>query len=100
MNPNACSHPAIMYGQWEGWDGTPLDKVPMFYTGITEATGDLLTSMSDEVVELGKIIAERSGADMSQVIRTSPWQYAFGSACLLLDRPSVELIIARKPFII
>lgn len=67
MNPNACSHPAIMYGQWVGWDGTPLDQPPMFYTGVTEETGELLTKMSDEVVHLGKVIAEKSGADMSQV---------------------------------
>ena len=40
---------------------------PMFYTGVTEETGELLTKMSDEVVHLGKVIAEKSGADMSQV---------------------------------
>ena len=56
-----------MYGQWVGWDGTPLDQPPMFYTGVTEETGELLTKMSDEVVHLGKVIAEKSGADMSQV---------------------------------
>lgn len=67
MNPNACSHPAIMYGQWVGWNGTPLDQPPMFYTGVTEETGELLTKMSEEVVHLGKVIAEKSGADMSQV---------------------------------
>lgn len=73
MNPNACSHPAIMYGQWVGWDGTPLDQPPMFYTGVTEETGELLTKMSEEVVHLGKVIAEKSGADMSQVIPMLEW---------------------------
>lgn len=73
MNPNACSHPAIMYGQWVGWDGTPLDQPPMFYTGVTEETGELLTKMSDEVVHLGKVIAEKSGADMSQVVPMLEW---------------------------
>ena len=67
MNPNACGHPSIMYGQWEGWDGNPVEQVPMFYTGVSEETGELYTRMSDECVQLGKVISEKTGADMSQV---------------------------------
>lgn len=73
MNPNACSHPAIVYGEWVGWDGIPLDQAPMFYTGVTEETGELLTKMSEEVVQLGKVIADKSGADMSQVESKDNW---------------------------
>ena len=39
----------------------------MFYTGVSEETGELYTRMSDECVQLGKVIAEKTGADMSQV---------------------------------
>lgn len=67
MNPNACGHPAIVYGEWEGWDGTPVEQVPMFYTGVSEETAELYTRMSDECVQVGKVISEKTGADMSQV---------------------------------
>ena len=39
----------------------------MFYTGVSEETGELYTRMSDECVQLGKLITEKTGADMSQV---------------------------------
>ena len=39
----------------------------MFYTGVSDETGELLTIMSDECVQLGKVISEKTGADMSQV---------------------------------
>ena len=67
MNPNACGHPSILYGQWQEWDGNPVEQVPMFYTGVSEETGELYTRMSDECVQLGKVISEETGADMSQV---------------------------------
>ena len=39
----------------------------MFYTGVSEETGELYTRMSDECVQLGKVISEKTGADMAQV---------------------------------
>ena len=39
----------------------------MFYTGLSEETGELFTRMSDECVQLGKVISEKTGADISQV---------------------------------
>ena len=64
---NAYLHFPILYGQWEGWDGKPLDQPPLFYFGITESTADLISSMCDEVLETAKFITEKSGADMSEV---------------------------------
>ena len=69
MNPNACGHPSFMYGQWDGWDGKPVEEVPMFYTGVSEETAELYVKMSDECVQMGKVITEKTQADMSQVCR-------------------------------
>jgi len=67
MSVNAYLHTSIMYGQWEGWDGTPLDQPPLFYNGLTESAANLLSSMCDEIVTTAKKIEEKSGADMSRV---------------------------------
>ena len=56
-----------MYGQWEGWDGTPVDQPPLFYNGQTESAANLLSSMSDKIVNVAKIIQEQSGAELSSV---------------------------------
>jgi len=56
-----------MYGPWEGWDGTPVDQPPLFYNGLTESAANLLSSMSDKIVNVAKIIQEKSGAELSSV---------------------------------
>ena len=67
MCTDAYLHPSILYGQWEGWDGKPLDQPPLFYNGLTEAAANLLSSVSDEVVKTAKVVEEKSGTDMSNV---------------------------------
>ena len=68
MNPNAYAHPSIMCAQWEGWDGTPVPEPPLFYTGLSELAADILSNASDEVLQLSKVVNEKSGVDTSQVI--------------------------------
>ena len=67
MSVNAYLNPSIVYGQWEGWDGNPLDQPPLFYNGLTESAANLLSSVSNEVVKLAKDIELKTGADMSRV---------------------------------
>ena len=67
MSVNAYLHTSITYGQWEGWDGTPLDQPPLFYNGLTESAANLLSSICDEIVNTAKIIEQKSRADMSRV---------------------------------
>ena len=67
MSVNAYLHTSIMYGQWEGWDGIPLDQPPLFYNGLTESAANLLSSMCDEIVNTAKKIEQKSGVDMSKV---------------------------------
>ena len=67
MNPNAYAHPSIMCAQWEGWDGMPVSEPPLFYTGLSELAADILSSASDEVLKLSRVVSEKSGVDTSQV---------------------------------
>ncbi len=66
MSTNAYLHTSILYGQWEGWDGRPLDQPPLFYNGLTKSAANLLSRLSDEVLHIAEVI-EKEGADMSQV---------------------------------
>ena len=77
MSVNAYLHTSIMYGQWEGWDGTPLDQPPLFYNGLTESTANLVSSICDEIVSTAKKIEQKSGVDMSKVwLCCSNYNYA------------------------
>ena len=67
MSVNAYLNTSIVYCQWEGWDGIPLHQPPLFYNGLTESAVNLLSSVSDEVVNIAKGIELKTGADMSRV---------------------------------
>ena len=67
MSVDSYLNPSIVYGQWEGWNGIPLDQPPLFYNGLTESAANLLSSVSYEVVKIAKVIALKTGADMSRV---------------------------------
>ena len=66
MSVNAYLHTSILYGQWKGWDGEPLNQPPLFHHGITESTANLLSSISDEIVKIAKHLELQTGADMSK----------------------------------
>ena len=73
-SPNAYSHPPIMYGRWKDWDGKALDRPPLFYHDIDEATAELLGKISEEVVGTSqRIMAQYPQADLSQVIPMYDW---------------------------
>ena len=71
MSVNAYLHTSITYGQWEGWDGKPLAEAPLFYNGLTKSAASIISSVSDEVVNIAKGFAEKTGADMSNVRRST-----------------------------
>ena len=64
MSINAYLHTSILHGQWEGWEGTPLDQAPLFYNGLTESTANLLSNVSEEIVNIAKLLELE--ADMSE----------------------------------
>ena len=67
MSVNAYLHTSIVYGQWEGWDGNPVDEAPLFYHGVSESTAKLTSTVSDEVIDIARAIEKKTGADMSGV---------------------------------
>ena len=67
MSVNAYLHTSILYAQWEGWQGKPVDEPPLFYNGLTEPAADLLSSISYEIMKIAELIELNTGADMSHV---------------------------------
>ncbi|XP_078351410.1 tauropine dehydrogenase-like isoform X2 [Oculina patagonica] len=73
MSTDAYLHPSILYGQWNGWDRKPLDEPPLFYNGLTESAANLLSRVSDEIVNIGKAVELQTKADMSNVVHIHQW---------------------------
>ncbi|KAL9952978.1 hypothetical protein ACROYT_G040312 [Oculina patagonica] len=73
MSISAYLHTSIVYGQWVEWDGKPVDEAPLFYQGVSKATAEVTSSASDEVLNIAKVIEEKSGADMSGVVHLYQW---------------------------
>lgn len=60
MNINSVWHPTISYGFYRNKDITkPFDEPPLFYYGADEYTGDKLAKVSDEVMELKRVLLEK-----------------------------------------
>jgi len=59
MGLNGYVHPPIMYMKWKDCDvETGCDEAPLFYHGICEESANLISSCSDEVLEMGKAVME------------------------------------------
>lgn len=66
-NPNIV-HPTISYGHYRDTDLTkPYDAPPVFYQGVDEETGEMLSKVSDEVMNLRRVLLAKypSGLDLS-----------------------------------
>lgn len=60
MNINSVWHPTISYGFYRNRDVTePFDEPPLFYYGADEYTGEKLAKVSDEIMELKRVLLER-----------------------------------------
>ena len=51
MSTNAYLHAPVLYGQWEECDGCPLDRLPLFYNGLTESAANLPVLQIEEIIE-------------------------------------------------
>ena len=69
MNINSVWHPTISYGFYRNKDVTkPFDQPPLFYQGADEYTGEKLAKVSDEVLELGRVLRQKyPGLDLSSL---------------------------------
>jgi hypothetical protein len=60
MNINSVWHPTISYGFYRNFtEITPFDEPPLFYYGADEYTGDKLSKISDEVLEVKQVLLRR-----------------------------------------
>jgi len=74
VSPNACSHPPIMYEKWRRWSGHPLSESPLFYQTIDDSCANLVTGLSEEVLDIRRsIICAYPEQNLSQVIPILEW---------------------------
>lgn len=71
--------PAIIFGQWNRWNGKPIDKAPLFYETITKETVDLISHCSDECVSVAQAIMKKSSTklDLSDVKNIFEWYQSY-----------------------
>ena len=74
MSINAILHPTIMYTTWRQWDGISVRDPPLFYQGVDDVTADLLSDVSQEVVNLAREIQRhRPDIDLNHVTPLYDW---------------------------
>ena len=74
MNINSVWHPTISYGFYRDWNGKPFDKPPLFYQGADEYTGEKLSKVSDEVIEIKRVLLEKyPNLDLSSLHHVREW---------------------------
>lgn len=69
-------HPTISYGFYRNRDITePFDEPPLFYQGADEYTGEKLAKVSDEVLQVKRVLLEKYGEhlDLSSLHHVSEW---------------------------
>ncbi|KAL9186206.1 hypothetical protein ACHAXT_005444 [Thalassiosira profunda] len=60
MNINSVWHPTISYGFYRNKDvNEPFDEPPLFYYGADEYTGEKLALVSDEVLEIKRVLLSK-----------------------------------------
>ncbi|MGK3734020.1 MAG: hypothetical protein ACI8RD_006179 [Bacillariaceae sp.] len=75
MNINSIWHPTISYGYYRNKDVTkPFDEKPLFYQGADAYTGEKLEKISDEVLELKRVLVEKyPSLDLSSLHHVREW---------------------------
>ncbi|KAL7537902.1 hypothetical protein ACHAWF_005929 [Thalassiosira exigua] len=75
MNINSVWHPTISYGFYRNKDvAKPMDEPPLFYYGADEYTGDKLAKVSDEVMELKRVLlAKYPTLTLNSLHHVSEW---------------------------
>jgi hypothetical protein len=76
-NPGQIIHPGIMYGWFSKWSGKRYreDEIPLFYKDLSDYTGKIVQSLSDDVVAVAQKIAAASNGklDMSTTLPIHEW---------------------------
>lgn len=75
MNINSVWHPTISYSYYHDKDlKAYMDEPPLFYYGATEFTGEMLDMVSNEVLEVKRVLLEKyPGLDLSSLTHVRDW---------------------------
>ena len=81
MNINQVWHPTITWGRYRDWDWkTPFDEPPLFYEGVDEVTGEMLSKISDEILEVKKFLETKYNMDLTGLRHVKDWMVrAYGN---------------------
>lgn len=73
-NVGQIIHPGIMYGLFYRWKGNPFSEteIPLFYQGVTEEIGLILTDISREIMDVKEAI-EKEGISLEGVVSLNEW---------------------------
>ena len=101
MNINSVWHPTISYGFYRNKDvDKPFDKPPLFYQGADEYTGEKLAKVSDEVLEIKRVLVERRypNLDLSSLHHVREWMIrSYGND--IEDKSSIhKMLLSNKGY--
>jgi NAD/NADP octopine/nopaline dehydrogenase, alpha-helical domain len=76
-NPGQIIHPGIMYGWFSKWSGKRYreDEIPRFFADLTDCTGKIVQSLSNDVIAVAQKIGAASNGklDMSATLPIYEW---------------------------
>lgn len=93
-------HPCFMYGMFSDWDGiTPFKEQPEFYSSVSQATVDLISDASDEIIRLRNEIVELfPSINLSDVTHVKEWmRSAYAASLESADLNDLRTMIAKNP---
>lgn len=100
MNINSIWHPTISFGYYRDKDVTkPFDEPPLFYQGADEYTAQMLGKISDEVLELKRVLMEKyPGLDLSSLHHVQEWMLrSYGDD--IEDKSSIQrMLLTNKGY--
>eukprot|EP01006_Ploeotia_vitrea_P008608 TRINITY_DN20664_c0_g1_i1.p1 TRINITY_DN20664_c0_g1~~TRINITY_DN20664_c0_g1_i1.p1 ORF type:complete len:841 (+),score=43.40 TRINITY_DN20664_c0_g1_i1:111-2525(+) len=70
MTPlNQVVHPAIMYGSFNNWDGSPYKTAPLCYEGMSDVTAKCISDLTYDVLEIKAALQkEYPTLDLSMIV--------------------------------
>jgi len=100
MNINSVWHPTISYGFYRNHDiSKGFDEPPLFYQGADEYTGEKLDKVSNEVLEVKRVLMEKyPGLDLKDVHHVSEWMLtSYGDD--IADKSSIyKMLLTNKGY--
>jgi hypothetical protein len=86
-------HPTITWGCYRNWDfKTPFEEAPMFYEGVDDKTAEYLTAISDEILQIKKVLESKFGLNLTGLRHVKEWMVR-SYADDIADKSSLKTMI-------